>query len=514
MNRTSLAQNVLWILLLVQGMNAGAAAERTADRSKCVETGLLPAIVIEGRTEERFSLEERMHFYKTPGVSIAVINNGEIEWAHGYGSCEIGTTNLVTTDTVFQAASISKPVAAMVALRLVEEGKLDLDEDVNRKLVSWKLPENEFTKDKKVTLRLLLSHRGGLTDHAGFQHAVPSQPLPTLREILESGKWTPAPIRVGLEPGSRFQYSGGGFCLMEQLLEDVSGKPFPVLARELVLGPLHMTNSSFEQPLSAERAQSAASGHRTNGKRLPQNWNLYPATSAAGLWTTPTDLARFAIEIQKSRTGRSTKVLSQRMTAEILTPQGGQDDRDSKAIALMEGFSEKLALSRGLGVGLIGQPAIRFFHTGSNPGYQCELQAFMENGRGAVIMTSADQGWRLGREILWAIAKEYDWPGYDYEPDVKKVAPVTADELSRLVGQYRLAFAAPTKTVISVSRDGNQLFAQISDRPNKVKLYPESDSKFFAIEDAMSLTFVRDETGAISEIVSDQGWRAKRERIK
>src|SRR6185436_11601315 len=168
------------------------------------------------------------------------------------------------------------------------------------------------------------------------------------------------------------RYSGGGYCLMEQLIEDVAGKPFPVLARELVLDPCGMTNSTFEQPLSPERASTAAAGHLANGKPQPQKWNTYPATSAAGLWTTPTDLARFAIEIQNSSGGRASGILSKALAAEMLTTQGPPDDRESKLMARKESFPDKWQLARGLGVGLIGRPPIRFYHTGSNPGYQCE----------------------------------------------------------------------------------------------------------------------------------------------
>jgi CubicO group peptidase (beta-lactamase class C family) len=300
----------LSLLILVQLAGSGIAAEPASVRAQRVESGLRPAIVLDELAAEPFHLSDRMNFYKVPGVSIAVIDQGEIAWARGYGAREAGTETPVTTDTLFQAASISKPVAAVVALRLVEQGTLQLDEDVNRYLRSWQLPQNELTAQQKVTLRLLLSHRAGLTDYAGFKDALPNQRRPTLREMLETGKWTPAPIRVGLKPGSRFAYSGGGYCLLEQLLEDVTGKPFPTLARELVLEPLQMASSSFDQAFTPERGSLAAVGHQWNGKKLPRDWNDYPATSAAGLWTTASDLARFAIELQKVRAGKGGSILS------------------------------------------------------------------------------------------------------------------------------------------------------------------------------------------------------------
>lgn len=497
-------------LILLQLTVVSIASEPVSVRVKRVETGLRPAVVLEEFNAEQLHLTDRMKFYKVPGVSVAVIDNGAIAWARGYGVREAGTENPVTIDTLFQAASISKPVAALVVLRLVEQKALELDEDVNRKLRSWKLPESELTEKRNVSLRLLLSHRAGLTDYAGFREAAPSQPRPTLREILETDNWTPAPIRVGSAPGSRFVYSGGGYCLMEQLLEDVSGQPFPTLAHELVLKPLEMDGSTFDQDVPPQRRDRVAVGHQMNGKKLPQNWNLYPATSAAGMWTTPSDLARFAMELQKVKTGGHPSVLSPAMMTEMLSIQGPEDDRESKAIAIKEGFSEQPPPSWGLGVGLIGRPATRFFHTGSNPGYQCELQAYLNGGQGAVIMTNGAQGWRLAREILWAIAREYQWPEYSYRPEIKKVVRLSQDELERFVGRYRISFSQPSQWTLHITRDGDRLSARILDYGRQVHLYPESHDRCFTIEDAMTLRFVKDETGSLTDIVSDIGWRAKR----
>lgn len=496
-----------WLILL-QIVGSGVAAEPVSMPIARIEAGLRPAIVLEEVPAEALHLADRMKFYKVPGVSVAVIDNGAIAWARGYGVREIGTEQPVTTNTLFQAASISKSVAAVVALRLVEQGVLVLDEDVNRRLRSWKLPENEFTASNKVTLRLLLSHRAGLTDYA----AAPNQRLPSLKEILETGKWTPAPIRVGFEPGSRFAYSGGGYCLMEQLLEDVSGKPLPMLAHELVLKPLAMDNSSFNQDLSPERRLHAASGHQLNGEKLPQNWNLYPATSAAGMWTTPSDLARFAIELQKFRPGADQSLLLPATLTEMLASQGPEDDRDSKVIAFREGIAEQPPPSWGLGVGLIGRPPTRFFHSGSNPGYQCEMQAYLNRGQGAVIMTNGDQGWRLAREILWAIAREYKWPEYAYRPEIKKAARLSQAELERFVGRYQISFSRPSQWTLNITLDGDRLSAQILDYAQKVNLFPQSKDACFTIEDAMTLEFVKDESGSFVEVISDLGWRAKRKQ--
>jgi CubicO group peptidase (beta-lactamase class C family) len=359
-------------------------------------------------------------------------------------------------------------------------------------------------------LRRLLSHRSGLTDYAGFREAVADRPLPTLREILETGRWTPAPIRVGFEPGSRFAYSGGGYCLMEQLLEDVSGNPFSKLARELAFVPLQMQSSSFEQELPPERAGRAAAGHQWNGKTMPRRWNRYPATSAAGLWTTPSDLARFAIELQKAGTGSERSILSPVLAAEMLSVQGPPSDRDSKVIALREAIADQPPPAWGLGLGLIGRPPTRIFHTGSNPGYQCELQALMRRGQGAVVMTNGDQGWRLAREVLWSIAREYDWPDPEYRPEIRKTAPLSADELERFTGRYRISFSRLGSWILSVARDDHGLSAQILDQTQKVPLYAASTDTCFSVEDAMTLQFLKDASGRFEMITSDVGWTARR----
>jgi CubicO group peptidase (beta-lactamase class C family) len=357
-----------------------------------IESHLVPGVVVKDRPAQTITIAERIRFYDTPGVSVAVINGGVIEWVRGYGVMEAGGTQPVTPRTRFQAASISKPVAAMAALRLVQEGRLALDEDVNSKLTSWKVPENEFTKQEKVTLRRLLSHSAGLTVH-GFPGYAANAPLPALAQILDGV--TPAntaAVRVDVLPGSLWRYSGGGYTVMQQLLLDVTGRPFPQFMKATVLQPLAMDDSTYEQPLPDALRAQAASGHRADGKVIEGRHHTYPEMAAAGLWTTPTDLARFAIALQQAIAGTSTTVLAQATAKEMLTLQKG---------------------SYGLGLSLQGSGrAARFGHGGSNEGFRCEMVAYVETGQGAVVMTNGDRGARLGQEILRAIAREYGWADY------------------------------------------------------------------------------------------------------
>ena len=247
-----------------------------SDRVERVMHGLRPPVEVEGHPTTRWTLAERMTHYKVPGVSIAVIEGGHIAWARGFGVKEAGNSDPVGLTTLFQAASISKPIAATAMLRLVERGTLELDTDVNHYLTSWKLPDNEHTAVEKVTLRRIASHTAGLTVH-GFPGYKPTEPLPTVVQILDGV--SPAntePVRVDTTPGTVECYSGGGTTVMQQLLVDVTGNPFPALMQELVLDPAGMTHSTFEQALTATRATEAARAHDEDGNPIPGGWHVYP----------------------------------------------------------------------------------------------------------------------------------------------------------------------------------------------------------------------------------------------
>jgi CubicO group peptidase (beta-lactamase class C family) len=263
--------------------------------------------------------------HHVPGLSLAIIEGGKIVRAQGYGVVDKVSKAPVTPSTLFQAGSISKSVSALGALSLVEKGAFALDEDVNAKLTTWKVPENEFTKQKRVTLRAVLSHSAGLTVH-GFGGYAVDAPLPTLVQILDGEKPANSPaIRVDILPGSQWRYSGGGYTVMQQMMIDATGAAFPQIMQKTVLDPLGMTSSSYEQPLPSDKAQTAATGYSDDGKAVPGRWHVYPEMAAAGLWTTPSDLCRFVIGVQKARSGAKNSVISQAMTKQMLTIQKNND---------------------------------------------------------------------------------------------------------------------------------------------------------------------------------------------
>jgi CubicO group peptidase (beta-lactamase class C family) len=336
----------------------------------------------------QLSLQKLLELYKIPGFSIAVINDYKIAWAKAYGVTDAGLNSPVTTKTLFQAGSISKPVAATGALCLVEQGKLLLDEDVNQKLKSWKVPENEFTKTERVTLRRLMSHTGGLNVH-GFPGYDVDAPLPTLVQILNGEK--PAnnePIRVDIVPGTQERYSGGGVTIEQQLIIDVTGKPFPEFMKVNVFEKIGMADSSYVQPLPPDWAAHTAAGTYTNGKVVHGRWYTYPEMAAAGLWTTPTDLAKFAIEIALSKQGKANHVLSEKMTNEMLTP-------------VKEGAA--------LGFYMDDPNPGLFGHSGGSEGFRALLTMNANTGKGLVIMTNSDRGLFAAQFVLRTVADEYHW---------------------------------------------------------------------------------------------------------
>jgi CubicO group peptidase (beta-lactamase class C family) len=340
-------------------------------------------------------VQGRLKQYNVPGVSIAIIKDLKILSTFVYGVADVETKAPVTVDTMFQAASISKPVAAMASLKAVQDGRFMLDQDVNTILTSWKLPEGEFTKERPVTPRMLMSHTSGTGDGFGFPGYAPSAPLPTIPQILDGvPPSNRRAVRLERAPLVGFKYSGGAVMIEQLALMDAVGRPFEEIAREWVLAPIGMTNSTFEQPLPQSRAAHAARAHNGSGARMGDPFHVYPEQAAAGLWTTPTDLAKFAIDVQLALLGRSTRVLSQSMAMEMVTPVG------------VGPFAIGFQIAKE-GEGWY------FGHGGSNWGFQCDLVAHRAKGYGAVIMTNGDAGGRLIQELRKVIQKEYGWDALD-----------------------------------------------------------------------------------------------------
>ena len=342
-----------------------------------------------------YTLPEVMDRYHVPGLSIAVIRDFAVHWAKGYGVADVSTGAGVENDTLFQAASISKPVAAMAVLKAVQEGKFSLDDDINGILKSWKLPVEGFAGRGPVTPRALLSHTSGTGDGFGFPGYHPSAPLPTTVQILDGqSPSNVGPVRMERPPLTGMKYSGGGVTIMELALVDAVQKPFPRILEEWVLGPIGMKDSTYEQPLGSMRDRKAARAHDGEGKAMDAKWHVYPELEAAGLWTTSVDLAKLAIEVQKSLRNESNRVLTRASAREMMEPVGVGD------------FAVGFQISK-LGEGWY------FGHGGSNWGFRCDLVAHKIKGYGVAIMTNGDNGSIVIRELKDRIARAYDWDSID-----------------------------------------------------------------------------------------------------
>jgi CubicO group peptidase (beta-lactamase class C family) len=415
-----------------------------------------------------------MRVHGVPAVSVAVIYDGRVEWAKAYGVADVESGRAATTATLFQAASMSKPVASMGALRLVQEGRLTLDEDVNARLRSWRVPASDLTAKRAVTLRDLLTHSAGLTVH-GFPGYAADATVPSVVQILNGEKpANTAAVRVDIEPGTRWRYSGGGMTVMQLLMSDVTGEPFPALMRRLVLDPIGMDASTYEQPLPAARATQAATAYRRGGRPVVGRYHTYPEMAAAGLWTTPTDLAKWVIEVQQSLAGRSNRVLSREMTAAMLTPSIG---------------------GWGLGVGVAGD-SLSFSHGGANEGFRGTFVGFTTRGQGAVLMANSDLGGFLVEEILLAIAKEYGWPGYA----PREIVPIAVapEVLNQYAGVYSLP-GGPLRLTVKV--ENGQLMIMQGNGP-WFEAIPTAPDAFTAAVSAPPLRFERDAAGKVVALMA------------
>jgi len=439
-----------------------------------------PETAFEGRFGPPQALAERMAFCHTPGVGLAIVEGFELAWAGGFGQREAGSGEPVTAGTLFQAASISKPVLALAVMRLVQDGVLELDRDVNDYITSWQVPANDGWQPR-ITLRQLLSHTAGVTV-GGFPGYTTAEPMPGLVQVLEGEPQANTPrIEVNTLPGLTYRYSGGGSLIAQQAVIDRLGKPFPQLMRELVLEPLGMADSTFEQPLPAAWSPRAATGHPYKGNPLPGRYHVYPEMAAAGLWTTPADLARIGVELMRAVNGRPSAVLSRETVQAMLQPQHAGPS---------EGYQP------AIGFHLDGEEQGRYFyHSGWNEGFVAHAQFFPSSGQGVVLMLNSNEGNDLMFDIGRAIRREFGWPGT--LPTVKTAVEVAG--LERYAGEY----ATEVGVELRVSVQDGALWLQATGQP-PLPIYASAELRFFARAVNMALVFRRDEAGAIAGLTLEQ----------
>ena len=385
-------RNIKTILLIVAGLLPALVwgQDDVSERIRRVEQGLRPVRKIS--KQSTWTLEERMKQHRVQGVSVAVIHDFEVDWAKGYGVRSGEAGDSVTDNTLFQVASVTKTITAAVALKLVQDRVLDLDRNVNEYLKSWKVPDNEFTREEKVTLRRLLSHSAGLSVH-GFRGYAEGEPVPTILDVLDGEPpANNAPVRVEAKPGWGYKYSGGGYTLLQLLIEEVTGRSLASMAQDLIFGPLEMRHSSIGLPQSEFLIAQVALAHMKDGTTKRAHVFLEDGSGCCELWTTPSDLGRFMIAIQLALRGEKGLILSPEMAKAMMTPT------NSPMMGL--GF-----LLRRYG------PAVYFSHSGSNVGFSSWFIAHSEAGYGVVVTTNTNGTSSIALEIMQSVADEYDWEG-------------------------------------------------------------------------------------------------------
>ena len=469
---------------------ANRAATERAERIRRVESELLPVTATHSRLGQYASLRERMRAYGVPGISIAVIDGGRIDWAKGYGIANFAPRAPVTPDTLFQAASISKPVAAFGSLILVARGKLGLDTDVNRYLRGWHVPTNRMTDIHPVTLRTLLDHSAGLTDVPGPDYR-PGESAPTLLQRLDGAG---AAIRIESVPGQQYRYSAISFAVLQLLMEDVTSSPFATYMQANVLAPLHMTHSTFDEPLPTALIRSAAMGYYSGGAPVPGGYRFGPELAVAGLWTTPSDLARYVIEVQRDYAGTHRGLLSPAIAKQMLSAQ----------IAY-----------RGLGVVMSGRGEdIRFGHDGFNYGFESAMVGYVHHGQGAVVMANSGVAYMLIKEVMASIARVYHWPHYDWTNQWPPATPINQQEVTtipaRVIAASTGRYLFDNNQPIDIYAKGDRLFlhypgngsAEIFRTPGDTFFCPQLTFSDFG-DPRLRFKFGRD--GRVDRIIASYG---------
>lgn len=442
-----------------------AAAPTPEEAIASVEAELLPTWWIAGEEPEGATLNKRMFIHQTPALSVAVIRDGRIDWTHAWGMANVAERVEATPQTLFQAASISKLFAAMTALSLAEAGEVSLDGNVNAQLQRWQLPASEFDRQSHVSVRRILNHSAGLSVW-GFAGYAPGTEIPDPVALLDGAGNSDA-VWLFQQPGQGWRYSGGGYQILQVLLEDVSGLPFAQLAQERVLEPLQMNNSSFAQPLPEDRRALAALGYQNLMQSVAGGAHVYPELAAAGLWTTPGDLARYVIAVQQIHAGRRSGPLSRSWVQAMLTAGDGD-----------HGLGPRLSEDRE-----------RFHHGGSNAGFRCYLFGTLDGSHGAVLMTNGDGGGKLYAEVLQALARIYGWAGF--EPEIKTTIDMSSDQLAAFAGQYQL----PDIGTLTLRAGEGELVASATFFAGETRLLPEAPKRFFDRGNRESFEFELNDQG-------------------
>ena len=431
-----------------------------------VETTLSGGMVIDGKL---YTLAERMKHYNVAGLTVAVIDNYQIVWAKGYGYADKKENRKVTTNTMFEPGSISKSLNAVGILQLAQQGKLDLYQDINQYLVNWKFPYDTVSHGKKITTAQLLSHTAGLSVH-GFPGYQRDSAIAGVTDILDGrAPSNTEAVRSFTESGKEARYSGGGILITQQMLTDLTKQRYEQYIYEHVLRPLGMTNSSYNQPPAEGQRKNLATGYKSNGNEVPGKYFVYPEKAAAGLWTTPTDICKYVIEMQQAYQGKSSKVINQEMVKLHTTP-----------------VKNDIAM----GTFIQNRNGEKYFdHTASNEGFSGLFIGGLTNGKGAAIFVNSDDA-TVAFELVNSIALVYNWAGFK-KPEQITTVPVNDTITPKYIGEY---ITDGFFSEIKKEKDGLYFW---TDGINS-KMYFTSSTDFRNLELGGTKTFTFDNAGTVT----------------
>lgn len=368
----------------------------------------------------KVNTEKMMHKHNLKGLSVAVFENYKIIWTNEWGIKAADSEGKIDKNTAYSTASISKPITALVCAILEEKGLINLDEPISKYLKRWQLPQSDFTKDTEITWKHLLSHTAG-TSQGGFEDYYQGDSIPTIVQSLQ-GKLLPRSkeeIKFLFKPGTNWEYSGGGYVIIQCALEDHLGKPLAQIVKETLLDPLKLQNSTMIQPNEKGFLTNIAKVHNSKGEIIRTGMPITPQVAPSGLWSTPTDLATIAIEVQKALLGKGNKVISTTVAKKV-----------TDIVTLMGPRGWSYGWQRSLG----WANQDWFSHDGSNTGVGGELLATMKSGNGIAILANGDKSNRFPvmSYVESSIIKELNWYIPFDEKSVKKIPK----QLSRAIKGY------------------------------------------------------------------------------
>ena len=385
-------------------------------------------------------LNELLKEYKLSGVSVAVIDDFNVVYSATAGEKVFGSGDAINQSTAFSTASISKPVTALLAAMLEEQGKLSLDDSVAKYLTRWTLQKEQFPNPEEITFRRLLSHTAGTTQ-SGFADFYKGDAVPTAIDSL-NGVNVPrydSPISLAFKPGESWSYSGGGYVIVQIALEDLTGKTLPELAEEMLFKPLNMVNTTMYQPDSPLFLQNVASVHQDDLSVIQSGYPICPQIAPSGMWSNALDMATLIIEMQRALNGDDTKVISQ-------------------AVARNTTQIETLDVVGGWGLGWMRLEAKGnlewFSHGGSNTGTGGQIMGTMRDGRGIAIFGNGGNPARIPviETVIATVVEKLDW---------KKSLPVVKQQVPlKLLNDFEGKYLAGFGETIEISKQNNQLFYQ------------------------------------------------------